>query len=174
MRRGARRALGLGATLIAMATASAACADVRFINLDECSATCSPSATDDATAAEDEPAGDVTLSLFGRGGTGDASGLRPDLIFDPEALPSVLVSGPASPIESVGAQAFDGPGVSPYAFFDTIIDIPLSVDTRSGISAAALFLFTPSTIGRLTLTDVLSDSRDLFKPLPPFVPRPEM
>ena len=135
--------------------------------MDECHATCIPSATDDAAAAEDASADDITLSLFG-GGTEDANNVRPDLIFDPDTVPSVLVRGPPSPIVSVGAQAIDGPGVSPYAFFETIIDIPLSVDARIGLSGSALFLFAPSTIGRLTLTDLLSNSNELFKP--PIIP----
>ena len=162
--RGARWALGLGATLVAMATVGAACADVIPIDLDECSLSCvSPTSDDEAAAA-----GDVTLSLFGTRGAGDPSGLRPDLIFDPDTVPSVLVGGPPSPIVSLGAQAFDGPGVSPYAFFENIIDIPLSVDAQSGFSGAALFLFAPATIGRVTLTDVLSNSNELFKP--PIIP----
>src|SRR5271169_4058675 len=151
-----------------MAAVGGARADVRFFDLDECSATCLPSATDDAAAAEDE-SGSVTLSQLGGGGTEDASGARPDLILDPAALPSVLVRGLPSPIASVGAQALDGPGISPYAFFEEVIDVPLFVDTESGIAAAALFLFAPSLIGRLTLTDVLSNSSDLFKP-PPLLP----
>src|SRR5271168_3694257 len=65
VRRGARWALGVGAALIALAAVGGARADVRSIDLDECSANCTPSATDDAAAAEDEPADDVTLSLFG-------------------------------------------------------------------------------------------------------------
>jgi hypothetical protein len=173
VRRGARWALGVGAALIAMAPVEGARADVRFIDLDECSETCIPSATDDAAAAEDASADDITPSLFG-GGTDDANNVRPDLIFDPRALPPVLVSGLPSPIASVGAQALDGPGVSPYAFFENIIDIPRSIDPRSGIAAAALFLFAPASIGRLTLTDVLSNSNELFKPLPPSTPHPEM
>ena len=130
-----------------MAAVGGARAGVRFIDLDECSPTCLPSATDDAAAVEDESA---TLSQFGGGGT-EASGARPDLIL--AGVPLVVVSGPPSAIASLGAQAFDDPGVSPYAFFETIIDIPLSVDARSGLSGAALFLFAPSLIGRVTLTD---------------------
>jgi hypothetical protein len=169
VRRVARWALGIGAALIAMAAVGGARADVRFIDLDECSANCIPSATNDAAAAEDEAADDITLSLFGGAGTGDANGARPDLIFDPSALPSVLVSGPQSPIASLVAQPFDGPGVSPYAFFENIIDVPPSVDPRSGMAVAALFLFAPSSIGRLTLTDLLSNSNELFKQ-PPLLP----
>jgi hypothetical protein len=166
VRRVERWALGIGAALIAMAAVGGARAGVRFIDLDECSANCISSAAADAAAVEDESA-DVTLSQFGGGGT-EASGARPDLILDPSGLPSVLVSGLPSPIASAGAQALDGPAVSPYAFFENIIDIPLSVDARSGLSGAALFLFAPSTIGRLTLTDLLSNSNELFKP--PIIP----
>jgi hypothetical protein len=159
--------------LIAMAAVGGACADVSFIDLDECQGTCIPSATDDAAAAEDASADEVTASLF-VGGTDDANNVRPDLIFDPSTLPPVLVCGLPSPIASVGAQAFDGPGISPYAFFGNVIDIPLSVDPRSGIAAAALFLFAPSSIGQLTVTDVLSNSNELFKPLPPLPPHPDL
>ncbi len=87
-------------------------------------------------------------------------------MLDPKALPPVLVSGMPSPITAVAAQTPDDEGVSPYAFFAEVIEIPLPVDVRTGI-AASLRLFTPSMIGQQTLTDVLSDSRDLFKPLPP-------
>jgi hypothetical protein len=167
VRRGERWALGIGAALIAMAAVGGARADVRFFDLDECSPNCIPSATDAAAAVEDQSAV-VTLSRFGGGGTEDARGARPDLILDPAGLPLVLVSGPPSAIASAGAQAFDGPGISPYAFFETIIDIPLFVDARSGLSGAALFLFAPSTIGRLTLTDLLSNGNELFKP--PIIP----
>jgi hypothetical protein len=173
VRRGAEWALGVGAALIAMAAVGVARADVRFVDLDECHAACIPSATDDAGVAEDASADDTTVSLFG-GGIGDANNVRPDLIFDPRALPPVLVSGLPSPMASAGAEAFDGPGVSPYAFYENIIDIPLSVGPRNGIAAAALFLFAPSSIGRLTLTDVLSNSNALFKPLPPTQSHPEM
>jgi hypothetical protein len=128
VRRGTRSALGVGVALIAMAAVGGARADVRFIDLDECSTACIPSATDDAPAAEDEPAADITLSLFGGGATADRNNVHPDLIFDPAALPPVLVSGPPSPVASLGAQAFDGPGVSPYAFFGEVIDVPRSVD----------------------------------------------
>ncbi|HEY3621785.1 MAG TPA: hypothetical protein VGL12_05210 [Roseiarcus sp.] len=172
MRRGARWALGIGASLIAMAAVSGACADVCSINLDECSGICIAPATDDVAAAEDESAADITLSLFG-GGTEDANDARPDLTLDAKALPPVLVGGLPSPIASAGAQAPDGRGISPYAFFEDIIDIQLPIDARTGLSAASILLFTPSLIGRLTLTDVLSNSNDLFKfKRPP--PRPAM
>jgi hypothetical protein len=172
VRRGARGALGVGAALIAMAAVSGASADVVSIDGDECSTSCAPSTPDDEAAAEAESTGDVTLSLFRGGQTGDASGVRPNLIFDLDAVPSVLVSGPPSPIVSLAAQAFDSASVSPYAFFETIIDIPLSADARSGIAGPPLSLFAPSLIGRATLTEFLSDSSEIFKQpaLPPIHP----
>jgi hypothetical protein len=169
VRRDARWALGLGASLIAIVAVGGACAEVCSIDLDKCSTACLPPATDDAAAAE-ESAGDITLSLFGGGGTEGVNGAHPDLILDPKALPPVLVGGLPSPIAALGAQTPDGEGVSPYASFAEIIDAPLPVDPRTGISVASLRLFAPSLIGRLTLTDVLSDSRDLFRPLPPRPP----
>ena len=162
MRRGARGALGIGAALIAMAAISGARADVRSINLDGCSGICIASAGDDADAAEEESAADITLSLFS-GGTGDANVARPDLILDTKALPPVLVDGLPSPIAFLSADTPESPGVSPYAFFSEVVDIPLPVDPRTGISAASILLFAPALIGRVTLTDVLSDSNDLFK-----------
>lgn len=154
-----------------MAAIDGVCAEVRSIDPDECSASCLPFAIDDLAAAEDESAGDITLSLFGSRGTEGVNDAHPDLILDPKALPPVLVSGLPSPIAAVAAQTPDGEGVSPYAFFAEIIDIPLPVDARTGLSAASIRLFAPSLIGRVTLTDVLSDSRELFRPLPPRSPQ---
>jgi hypothetical protein len=73
-----------------------------------------------------------------------------------------------SPIASIAAETPESPGVSPYAFFEDVVDIPLPVDPRTGLAAASISLFAPSLIGRVTLTDVLSDSNELFKtPLRP-------
>jgi hypothetical protein len=165
VRRGARWALGIGAALIAMAAVNGARADVRSIDVDACSTSCVPLTSNDE--ADAESAGDIILSLFGGAGAGDAHNARPDLTFDAKALPPVLVGGLPSPIASVGADTPESPGVSPYAFFNEIVDIPLPVDARTGLAAASIHLFAPSLIGRLTLTDVLSDSSDLFKRPPP-------
>jgi hypothetical protein len=148
VRRSAQWALGVGAALVAMATAGAARSDVV------------PIETDDAAAAEDASADDITLSLSG-GGIDDANNVRPDLIFDSRALPPVLVSGLPSPIMSVGARALDDPGVSPYAFFEGVIDVPRSADAW-GFTAVPFFLFTPSLTSRLT--DFLWASNDFFGP----------
>ncbi len=172
MRPGALRALGVGLALAAVAV-SGACAEVRSLNLDDCSANCVAPAIDDLTAAEGESSANITLSLFGVGGTNDANDARPDLVFDPNALPTVLVDGLPSPMASADGRDPDGRGVSPYDFFEDVIDIPLPVDARTGLSAVSILLFTPSLIGRLTLTDVLSNSNAVFRPPPP--PRhPEM
>jgi hypothetical protein len=154
VRRGARWALGLGAALLAMATVYAACADVLPIDLDECSTNCvSPTSDDEAASA-----GDVTLSLFGGRGAGDPSGLRADLIFDSRALPPVLVSGLPSPIMSVGARALDDPGVSPYAFFEDVIDVSHSADAQAFTAVP----FTPSLTSQLSA--FLWASNDFFGP----------
>jgi hypothetical protein len=160
VRREAQWALGVGAALIAMAAVGGARADVRFIDLDECHTSCIPSANDDTAAAENASADDITLSLFG-GGTDDANNVRPDLIFDSRALPPVLVSGSPSPIMSVGAQALDDPGVSPYAFFETIIDVPHFAGARA-FTAVPFFLFTPSLTSQLS--NFLWASNDFFGP----------
>jgi hypothetical protein len=117
--------------------------------------------TDNAAAAEDESAGDITLSLFGCGGTESANDARPDLIFDPKALPPVLVTGLPSPIADVAVRTPDGEGVSPYAFFAGVINIPHSADARA-FNAVSFFLFTPSLTGQLS--NFLWASNDYFGP----------
>jgi hypothetical protein len=154
VRRGAQRTLGVGATLIALAAVGGARADVVPIDVDECSTSCVSSTSDDEAAS----AGDVTLSMSGGGGAGDPSGLRPDLIFDARALPPVLVSGLPSPIVSVGARALDDPDVSPYAFFEDVIDVPYSADARAFTTVP----FTPSLTSQLR--DFLWASNDFFGP----------
>ncbi len=73
------------------------------------------------------------------------------------------MDGLPSPIASIGAETPESPGVSPYAFFKEVVDIPLPMDPRTGLAAASINLFAPSLIGRVTLTDVLSNSNALFK-----------
>jgi hypothetical protein len=158
VRRGARWALGVGASLIAMAAMGGARAEVRSIDLDNCSTACLPAAADDAVAAKDDPPADVVLSLPGGGGTEGASGARPDLIFNPKALPPVLVSGLPSPIGDVAAETPDSQGVSPYAFFEDIIDVPHSADAHAFTTVAA----TPSLASQLR--DFLWASNDFFGP----------
>ena len=137
-----------------MATVYAACADVLPIDLDECSTSCvSPTSDDEAALA-----GNITLSLSGGGGAGDPSGLRADLIFDSRALPPVLVSGLPSPIMSVGARALDDPGVSPYAFFEDVIDVSHSADAQAFTAVP----FTPSLTSQLSA--FLWASNDFFGP----------
>ena len=159
MRRGAQWALGVGAALIAMAAVGGASADVVFIDLDECSTEAAfPSRSMTQAAAEDDAAASITLSLFGGGDADDPSGLRPDLIFDPETVPPVLVSGLPSPIMSVGARALDDPGVSPYDFFEDVIDVPYSADA----GAFTAVPFTPSLTSQIR--DFLWASNDFFGP----------
>lgn len=166
MRRGARWALGTGAALMAIAAVSRAGADVVPIALDGCSASCLAPGISDGAADEDESANDMTASRFGVGGTRNTNGARPDLVLDPRALPPTLVDGLPSPIASVGARTLESPSVSPYAFFKEVVDIPLPIDPRTGLTAASLRYFNPSTIGRLTLTEVISNSNELFRQPP--------
>lgn len=156
MPRGARWALGLGASLFAIAAMDGAYAEVFPIDLDNCTAACLPVATNDAAGAKDNPTADITLSLPGGGGTEGASGARPDLIFDPKALPPVLVSGLPSPIGDVAAETPDSEGVSPYAFFAEVIDVPHSADVQAFTAVSV----TPSLTSRLR--DFLWASNDFF------------
>ena len=159
MRRSARWALGVGLSLAVMAV-SGARADVSFIDLDECSASCIPSSTNDAAAAEDASADDITLSVSG-GRIEDANNVRHDLIFDPRALPSVLVGGLPSALASANAGAPGARGVSPYDFFADVIDVPHSANARA-FKAVSFALFTPSPNSQLS--DFLSASNDFFGP----------
>jgi hypothetical protein len=169
VRRGARRALGVGAALITMAAISGARADVVAIDLDRCSASCIAGIDDPDVTANDD-----AVSVSRGGGSADPDP-PPALVFDPKALPPILVDGLPSPILSIGAETPESPGVSPYVFFKEVVDIALPMDARTGLAAASINLFAPSLIGRLTLTDVLSNSNDLFKlgPLHPEL-HPEM
>jgi hypothetical protein len=151
VRRGVRWALGLGAMLVAVATASAAWADIVPIDLDECSPSC---------VSRTNSADGVTMVLPGGGRAGDPSGLRPDLVFDPDKLPSFLVEGPPSAIATVEAGVFDDLDVSPYAFFETIIEVPHSADAP----ALAAVRLTRSFTSRLS--SLLWASNDFFGPPP--------
>ena len=158
MGRGARWALLVGVALIAIAARGDARAEVRPINLDGCSGSCFTPTADDPAAAED----DVTLSLFGGG---DADDPGADLILDPKATPTVLVGGLPSPLASADVDNPGAGGPSPYDFFEDVISLP--AEARAGFAKAALFLFTPSLIGRLTVIDVLATSNALFNRRPP-------
>jgi len=78
-------------------------------------------------------------------------------------LPSPLASADAAPGE-----------ISAYDYFEDVIDIPLPAEARADFAAASLFLFAPSLLGRLTLTDVLSAGNALFGRYSPPPPRPSM
>jgi hypothetical protein len=126
VRRGARSALGVGATLIAMAAVGGARADVVAIDLDPCSASCMATGIEDP----DDPAGDDAVAMSRSSGAEGASA-HPDLVFDPKALPPILADGLPSPIAFIGAHTIESPGVSPYAFFEDVIDVSHSADSRA-------------------------------------------
>jgi hypothetical protein len=160
VRRGARSAL-----VVCLAVAGNAAgdvyADVRTINLDECSGGCVAPAHGDPAAERDVAAPGTTLSHSG-GGTDGAINAHPALKLDGRLMPTVLLGGLPSAVASADRQAQEAQGVSAYDFFADVIDIPLSADALTEISAASLVLFAPSLIGRLTLTDVLSNGAALF------------
>ena len=139
-----------------MAAGSRARADVRSINLDECSGICIAAATDDAAAAEDDAAA-ITLSRFG----GEADDPNSALIFDRKAVPASLADGLPSALASARAEAPGARGVSPYDFFADVIDVPDSDDARA-FTAVAFFLFTPSPTSQLS--NFLWASSDFFGP----------
>ena len=134
-----------------MAAINGACADVRSINLDECSASCLLPMADDSTADEDDAAASITLSRFG----GDADDPNAALIFDREAVPAALADGLPSALAFASAEAPEARGVSPYDFFADVIDVPHSADAR-------FFLFTPALTSHLS--DFLWASYDFFGP----------
>jgi hypothetical protein len=148
VRRGARWALGVGASLIAMAAIGGARADVRFIDLDGCSGSCVPVAIGEQAVAEDDAAASITLSRFG----GDADDPNSTLIFDKKAVPAALAEGLPSALASVSAEAPGARGVSPYDFFADVID-------ARGFTAVPFFLFTPPLTSQLIWA-----SNDFFGP----------
>lgn len=157
MRRGARSTLIVGAALAATALGSGARAEVLTINLDRCSAGCFAPTIDGPSAAKDDTAAKTTLSRSGGGRTNKPN--DPALVFDRRAAPTALVSGLPSPLASADAAPR---GISPYDYFEDVIDLPLPAGARADFAAASLFLFAPSLLGRLTFTDVLSDGAALF------------
>jgi hypothetical protein len=161
VRRGARWAL-VFCLVVAGNAAGNVYAGVRTINLDECSGSCvAPAAHGDPAAERDVAAPGTTLSRS-NSGTDGANNARPALKLDGRLMPTVLLGGLPSAVASADRQAQEAHGVSAYDFFADVIDIPLSADALTEISAASLVLFAPSLIGRLTLTDVLSNSAALF------------
>ena len=61
------------------------------------------------------------------------------------------------------------PSVSPYDFFADVIELPPAIDPRTGLSGGSVHFFAPSLLGRLTVTDLLSNGAALFV-LPPLHP----
>ena len=155
MRRGARSALGIGVALIAIGAIGSPRADVVPIDLNPCLTSCIAVESDDAADERDDSAnGDAVV--MSRSGGSEGEDARSDLVFDTKALPPILADGLPSPIAVVGAQTIESPDVSPYAFFETIIDVPHSADAP-GLTAVR---FTPSPTSRLR--DFLSASNEFF------------
>jgi hypothetical protein len=152
-----------------MAAWSAPRAEVRAVHPDACPASCFRPPIGDPAAVEDDAA-DIILFRLGGARADDAGDPGFAMNFDRRTTPTVLVSGLPSPFAWTDTELR---GVSPYDFFAGVIDIPLFVDARTGLAAGSFFLFAPSLIGRVTLTDVLSTGHAFFgKYWPP--PRPAL
>jgi hypothetical protein len=158
LRRAARWAFVVHAASAAIAAGSGARAEVLTIDLDRCPAGCVAAAIDDPSAAKNDAAAKTTLSRSG-GQTGHPNDPSPALVFDRKTTPAVLARGLPSPLASADGAS---DGISPYDYFEDVIDIPLPAEARAEFAAASLFLFAPSLLGRLTLTDVLSAGNALF------------
>jgi hypothetical protein len=131
---GAHWALALGAAVVAMTAAGGAVAEVRPIDLDGCSSGCNSNAMDALTAAPDGTESKVALWLCGGSPTSGA------LLFDPEAVPTVLASGLPSALSP-------DPGKKPGAQIgSTFVDFE--------------YVFTHPE--ELTWGDILSDSNAYF------------
>jgi hypothetical protein len=169
LRHAAQWAFVVNAALAALAAGSAARAEVLTINLDRCSGSCFAPPIDDPLAAKNDAATKTKLSRSG-GQTGRLSDPSPALVFDRKTAPAVLASGLPSPLASTDGAA---DGASPYDYFGDVIDIPLPAAARAEFAAASLFLFAPSLLGRITLTDVLSAGNAFFARYSP-PPRPSM
>jgi hypothetical protein len=154
LRRGARSTLVVGAALAAMALGCAARADARMINLGACFGSCAAPAIDDPPAANNHPAAKITLSRPDAGRTDGPKAPSSALVFDRPATPTVLASGLPSPLSSADAQT--PRWVSPYDYFEDVIDIPLPAGAWAQFAAASFFFFAPSFLDRLTFTDGLS------------------
>jgi hypothetical protein len=156
--------------MAAMALGSAARAHVRTIDLDSCSAGCSASPTEEPPVAKGGAASKITLSRSG-GGAAHPNEPNPTVVFDRRTAPAALTSGLPSPLAT--ADAVLG-GVTPYDYFEDVIDIPLSAEARAEFAAVPFFLFAPSLLGRLTFTDVLSAGSAFFGRYSPHSPPPPM
>ena len=121
MRRGARWALGVGASLFAIAAMDGAYAEVFPIDLDNCTAACLPVAIMTRAGAKDNPTADVTLSLSGGGGTEGSQGRPARSDLRPETPCRRFWSAYCCPQSGTWRQNPDSEGVSPYAFSAEVI-----------------------------------------------------
>lgn len=150
MLRGAHWALALGAAVAAMTAAGGATAEVRPIDWHGCSSGCNSNAIDDLAAPRDGTDPKVALSLCGGAPTSGA------LLFDPEAVPTVLASGLPSALSP-------DPGKNPGAqIASTYFDFEYVFTHPEEVGGPTMFLSVASLTGQLTWGDILSDSNAYF------------
>ena len=142
MRRGAWRALFVGASLVVMAPRGAR-AEVRPVNLDGCSGGCDSNAMDDADSAQNEVEAKIMMSLIGAGRS------RGALLLDPDAVPTVLASGFPSALTPNGGNDAGAHNDATFVDFDYVFTHPDEVGDPT------LLLSVASLTGQRTLGDVL-------------------
>ena len=142
MRRGAWRALFVGASLVVMAPRGAR-AEVRPVNLDGCSGGCDSNAMDDADSAQNGVEAKIMMSLIGAGRS------RGALLLDPDAVPTVLASGFPSALTPNGGNDAGAHNDATFVDFDYVFTHPDEVGDPT------LLLSVASLTGQRTLGDVL-------------------
>jgi hypothetical protein len=144
MRRGAWRALFVGASLVVMAPSGVG-AEVRPVNLDGCSGGCGSNGMDGADSAQDGAEAKIMMSLIGAGGGHGA------LLLDPHAVPTVLASGFPSALTPNGGNDAGAHNDATFVDFQYLFTHP------DEIGDPTLFLSVASLSGQRTWGDVFSD-----------------
>jgi hypothetical protein len=144
MRRGAWRALFVGASLVVIAP-SGARAEVRPVNLDGCSGGWGSNAMGDGDSTQDGAEAKIMMSLIGAGRS------RGALLLDPDAVPTVLASGFPSTLTPNGGNDAGAHNDATFLDFEYLFTHPEEVGDPT------LFLSVASLTGQSTLGDVLSD-----------------
>ena len=134
-----------------MAAASGARGEVFVVTLDSCSGSCNADSEDEPTFASGVVDDKATLLLMGSPSPGA-------LLFDPEAVPTILASAhPSALLTNAGKDS--GPQIaSTYVDFEYVFTHP------DDVGGPGLFLSVASLTGQFTLGDFLSDANAYFTP----------
>ena len=134
-----------------MAAASGARGEVFVVTLDSCSGSCNADSEDEPTFASGVVEDKATSLLMGSPSAGA-------LLFDPDAVPTILASGhPSALLTNAGKDS--GPQIgSTYVDFEYVFTHP------DDVGGPGLFLSVASLTGQFTLGDFLSDANAYFTP----------